>query len=136
MKTDPNDARSVAIAALRSPGLRSVRPVGHSEVLRLLTKRNKDIGHHRTRTVCQMHALLLGLQAGGIAKEINASDVDRFLKEVTPASPAEQIRFDLAVELLADIRRLDAQLKESHKRIKTPSPRAARRSRRSTGSAP
>ena len=118
-KNDPNDARSVAIAALRSPGLRQVNPVGHSEVLRLLAKRNIEIGDHRTRLVSRMHAMLLGLQPGGIAKEINASDVDRFLAEVSPASPAEQTRYDLAVELLADIRRLDGQLKESHKRIKT-----------------
>jgi transposase len=66
-----------------------------------------------------MHALLLELDAGGIAKEINACDVDRFLAEVSPATPAEQVRYDLAVELLGDIRRLDEQLKASHKRIKT-----------------
>ncbi len=43
-KNDPNDARSVAIAALRSPGLRSVQPANHADVLRLLAKRNRDIG--------------------------------------------------------------------------------------------
>jgi transposase len=35
-KNGPNDAVSVAVAALRSPGLRPVAAVGHSEVLRLL----------------------------------------------------------------------------------------------------
>jgi transposase len=65
-----------------------------------------------------MHALLLELSAGGIAKEINASDVDRFLAALTPTTPAQQVRYDLAVELLDDIRRLDAQLKASHKRIR------------------
>src|ERR1700727_2627378 len=34
-KNDPNDALSVAVAALRSPGLRSVEPANHREVLRL-----------------------------------------------------------------------------------------------------
>jgi transposase len=118
-KNDPNDATSVAVAALRSPGLRRVEAAGHSEVLRLLAKRNSDIGNHRTRLVCRMHALLVELAGGGIAKEINASDVDRFLAEVTPTTPVEQTRYDLAVELLEDIRRLDAQLKASHKRIRT-----------------
>lgn len=117
-KNDPNDARSVAITALRTRDLRPVRAVGHSEVLRLLAKRNSDIGDHRTRLVCRMHALLIELTAGGISKEINAADVDRFLAEVTPITPAEQVRYDLAVELLDDIRRLDAQLKASHKRIR------------------
>jgi hypothetical protein len=82
-KNDSNDAMSVAITALRTRDLRPVRAVGHSEVLRLLAKRNTDIGDHRTRLVCRLHALLLELAAGGIAKEINASDVDRFLAEVT-----------------------------------------------------
>ena len=115
----PERRASVAVTALRTTGLRQVRPVGHSEVLRVLAKRNTDIGDHRTRVVCRIHALLLELDPGGIAKEINASDVDAFLAEVTPTTPAEQVRFDLAVELLADIRRLDAQLKASHKRIQT-----------------
>jgi transposase len=117
-KNDPNDALSVAVAALRSRGLRRVEAAGHSEVLRLLAKRNTDIGNHRTRLVCRMHALLVELAPGGIAKEINASDVDRFLAAITPATPVEHARYDLAVELLEDIRRLDAQLKTSHKRIR------------------
>jgi len=117
-KNDPNDATSIAVAALRSRSLRQVEPAGHSEVLRLLAKRNTDIGNQRTRVVCRMHALLIELAGGGIAKEINASDVDRFLAGVTPATPVEQTRYDLAVELLDDIRRLDAQLKASHKRIR------------------
>jgi transposase len=69
--------------------------------------------------VCRLHAVVLELAAGGIAKEINASDVDEFLAEFTPATPAQQARYDLAVELLDDIRRLDTQLKASHQRIRT-----------------
>ena len=66
-----------------------------------------------------MHALLVELAPGGIAKEINASDVDAFLARLSPATPVEQTRFDPAVELLDDIGRLDEQLKASHKRIRT-----------------
>lgn len=117
-KTDPNDALSVAVAALRFDGLREVSGAGHVEVLRLLAKRNTDFGDHRCRLVSRLHALLAEPAAGGIAKEINASDVDRFLAELTPATPVDQIRFDLAVELLDDIRRLDQQLKDSHRRIR------------------
>ena len=68
---------SVAIAALRAPALRSVDGRDHGEVLRLLAKRNIDIGSHRTRVVCRLHALLAELAPGGIAKELNASDADR-----------------------------------------------------------
>jgi transposase len=117
-KTDPNDALSIATTALRNTSLREVRPAGHGEVLRLLAKRNPDIGDQRCRVVSRMHSMLVELAPGGIAKEINASDVDAFLAKLSPATPVEQIRYDLAVELLADIRRLDEQLTASHKRIR------------------
>ena len=117
-KTDPNDARSVALTALRHHDPREVHRVGHSEVLRLLAKRNIDIGNRRTQVVCRMHSLLVELAPGGIAKEINACDVDGLLARLSPANPVEQTRYDLAVELLAEIRTLDEQLKASRKRVR------------------
>jgi transposase len=117
-KNDPYDALSVAVAALRFRELRRVAPVAHGEVLRVLAKRNTDIGSQRTRVVCRMHSLLAELVPGGIAKEINAFDVDRLFETVNPAKPVERVGYDLAVELLDDIRRLDEQLKVSHKRIR------------------
>ncbi|MBA3360636.1 MAG: transposase [Acidimicrobiia bacterium] len=42
-KTDPNDARSVAVAALRHPGLTMVRADDHARVLGLLAKRHRDV---------------------------------------------------------------------------------------------
>jgi transposase len=117
-KTDPNDALSVAVTALRNPLLRHVEPVGHSEVLRLLAKRNTDIGNQRSRVVARTHSLLAELSPGGIAKEINASDVDGFLEHFEACGHVEQLRVDLVAELLDDIRRLDTQLKASHKRIR------------------
>ena len=118
-KNDPNDALAVAIAALRSPGLRSVEPANHTEVLRLLAKRNHEIGRLRNIVVSRLHAALANLSPGGIAKELNASDAVRLLGDFNPKTAVEQTRYDLALELLDDVRRLDVQLKESHKRIKT-----------------
>jgi transposase len=117
-KNDPNDAHSIAVAAFRTPNLRSVEVADHSQVLRLLAKRNIDLGSHRTRVVCRLHALLAELAPGGIAKELYASDAERFLAKITPQSPAEQVRCDMALELLDDVRRLDEQTKESHRRIR------------------
>ncbi len=117
-KNDPNDARSVAIAAFRAPNLRSVEAADHCEVLRLLAKRNRDLGSHRTRVICRLHALLAELAPGGIAKELYVSDAERLMAKITPQTPAEQVRYDLALELLDDVRRLDAQTKESHRRIR------------------
>ena len=117
-KNDPNDALSIAIAALRAPRLRSVEEADHCEVLRLLAKRNIDLGNQRTRVVCRLHALLAELAPGGMAKELYVSDAEGLMAKVTPETPAQQIRFDLALELLDDVRRLDAQTKESHRRIR------------------
>jgi transposase len=117
-KNDPNDARSIAIAALRAPRLRSVEPAHHAEVLRLLAKRNMDLGTQRQRVVCRLHSLLSELAPGGIAKELYVSDADALMATLSPQSPVEQTRFDLVVELLDDVRRLDAQTKVSHRRIR------------------
>ena len=43
-KNDPNDARSVAIAALRTDGLACVSVDEHAQVLKLLSKRHRDLG--------------------------------------------------------------------------------------------
>ena len=118
-KNDPNDALSVAIAALRAPALRKVSAADHAQVLRLLAKRNIDIGNHRTRVVCRLHNLAMELSPGGIAKELNASDAVALLERIHPETPVEAARRDLALEVLADVQRLDDQLKNSHRRIRT-----------------
>ena len=47
-KTDPNDARSVAIAALRHPGLTTVGADDHARVLGLLAKRHWEVARRGT----------------------------------------------------------------------------------------
>jgi transposase len=42
-KNDPNDARSVAVAALRSPGIREARRDNHAAVLKVWSKRYQDL---------------------------------------------------------------------------------------------
>ena len=65
-----------------------------------------------------LHALLAELAPGGIAKELYVSDAERFLANITPETPTEQVRYDMALELLDDVRRLDEQTKASHRRIR------------------
>lgn len=56
-KNDPNDARSVAVTALRHRELRAVTTAGYNELLRLLAKRHIDLSNQRTRLVARLHAL-------------------------------------------------------------------------------
>jgi transposase len=118
-KNDPNDALSVAVAALRSDSLRRVEAADHSEIMRLLAKRNHDLGRMRARLICRLHNALADLSPGGIAKELYATDADHLLESYEPVTPIEHMRHQLAGELVEDVRRLDALIKESHRRIRT-----------------
>jgi hypothetical protein len=113
--------------------LRIVEAADHCEVLRLLAKRNTNLGSHRTRVFCRLHALLAKLAPGGIAKELYVSNAGRLLAKITPHTPAEQVRYDLALELLDAVRRLDAQTQESTAGSESPSRRRAACSSRSMG---
>jgi transposase len=118
-KNDPNDALSVAVAALRSEGLRRVEVPDHAEVMRLLAKRNHDLGRMRAKLACRLHNALADLAPGGISKEIYVSDAHRLLEAFDPVTPIEHMRHDLALELADDVERLDHQIKGSHRRIHT-----------------
>lgn len=86
-KNDPNDAYSVAVGALHAPGLRRVETADHVAVLRLLAKRNKQLGAQRTPSAWWLHALLVELAPGGIPKEITVNLAVRFFEKVTPTNP-------------------------------------------------
>ncbi|MGA8726244.1 MAG: transposase [Acidimicrobiales bacterium] len=118
-RSDKNDALSVAIAALRSDSLRRVEIADHREIMRLLAKRNHDLGRMRARLICRLHNALADLAPGGIAKELYVSDANALLQGFEPGNPIEHLRHQLAVELVEDVRRLDEQIKESHRRIRT-----------------
>ena len=116
-KNDPNDARSVAIAALRSPRLAPVRAADHGTVLRLLARRHNQLGSSRTRTACRLHALLAELVEGGTPKKLKASGAEELLASMKTSSPVQVARRALALEHVEDLRRIDEQIVASRKRI-------------------
>jgi transposase len=116
-KNDANDARAVAVAALRSPSLAAVRVEDHVSVLRLLAKAQLDTSRARSRACCRFHALVRELVAGGISKEIVVTQADQFLAEITPMTTTQHQRHELAYETLDEIRMLDERAKRSKIRI-------------------
>ena len=54
-KNDPNDARSVAIAALRRESLGEVHREDDTAILRMLAKRHRELTALRTQAVCRLH---------------------------------------------------------------------------------
>jgi transposase len=118
-KNDPNDARSIAIAALRSDRLAIVRPDDHSRVLRLLAKRHRDMARLRNKHCTRLHALLLELEPGGISSEITVTKANMLLSGVVVENQVTRHRVMIANELVDDIARLDVALKASKKRVAT-----------------
>ncbi len=106
-KNDPNDARSVAVTALRSRAVREVAPDDHCAVLRMWSRRHHDLGRNRTRIACRLHAALCELVPGGIGKEITIAHAARVLAQAAPSGAVQQARAELAAGLLDDLRRAD-----------------------------
>jgi transposase len=110
-KNDPNDALSVAIAALRQPGLAIVHREDHVQVLRMLAKRHRELTSLRTQAVCRLHALLAQLKPGGHRRQLSAKAASRMLQGIRTLDPVGEQRRTMARTHLADIRRLDRDIK-------------------------
>ena len=118
-KNDPNDARSVAIAALRSDRLTRVTTDDHPQVLRLLVKRHRDAAQLRAKQIVRLSALLCELQPGGIATRTTPQRATELLEGLVVNDEVTRTRVLIAGELLDDILRLDTLLKMSKTRIET-----------------
>jgi len=118
-KNDPDDARSVAVAALRSPARRQAEPDDHAAVLKMWAKRHRDLGRARTQVACRLHAVLCELIAGGVSKRISAPQAGRLLEGIRPAGAVEAARYELAAQFLEGLRRIDAQMSGATKKLAT-----------------
>jgi len=117
-KNDPNDARSVAIAALRTDGLARVGVDEHAQVLKLLAKRHRDLGRLRGKAACRIHALLMELQPGGMAQRMNVTRANALLDEVVLDTEMAAHRVGVAREFVADLAHYEAQMKTSKARLR------------------
>jgi transposase len=118
-KNDPNDALSVAVAALRQPGLAVVRREDHAQILRMLAKRHLELTGLRTQAVCRLHAVLVLLRPGGMTRRLSADKASRMLQGMRNLDVIGEQRRAMAKTHLGDIRRLDRELKANKQRIRT-----------------
>jgi transposase len=116
-KNDPNDALSVAVAALRSKSPRPVSADDQAAVLRVWSRRHRDLGRAKNQVACRLHAVLCELVPGGVPEEITAAQATRILDRSTPSGAAGQARGELAAELLDDMRHTDTRIRESKKKL-------------------
>jgi transposase len=116
-KNDPNDAFSVAVAALRSTAKRPVLAEDHAVVLKVWAKRHRGLARSRNQAACRLHAVLCDPVPGGARREISAGQAARILEQARPADAVTTARCELAGEFLTDIRRPDAQLRTTNKKL-------------------
>jgi hypothetical protein len=80
-------------------------------------KRYRDLGRTRTQVVCRLHAVLGELIPGGVPKAITTARAARVLRALRPAGAVEGARCELAADLLEDLRRVDARIRETRKKL-------------------
>src|SRR5580693_3950832 len=110
-KTDPVDAHSVAMVALRSPGLVHVELDDDLVVMGILADRRDELGAARTQTINRLHRLLLELLPGGAKKFLSAAQAKDLLATVRPRDIAGKTRRRLAAELVTELTRTGKRIK-------------------------
>jgi transposase len=110
-KTDAVDAHSVAMVAVRTEGLRVLAEDGELESLRMLADRYTELSKRRIQTVNRLHRLLAELVPGTTKKDLSALQGKAILARVRPRDLAGKTRRRMAAEEIADLVRVDAQIK-------------------------
>jgi len=116
-KNDPSDALPAAVAALRPRTWRQVTADDSAAVLKVWSKRHRDLARTRNQVACRLHAVLCDLVPGGHQKEISAAQAARILAQAAPSGAVALARAELAAEFLADLRHLDGQLRDTRKKL-------------------
>jgi len=83
-KTDARDAHSIAVVAVRTPGLRVISPDGDLETLRMLTDRRDELARLRVQIVNRLQRLLSELIPGQRKKDLPALQAKALLACVRP----------------------------------------------------
>jgi transposase len=102
-KTDPVDAHSVALAALRSSRLVEVEVSPDLVVLGMLADRRDELGRARTQTINRIHRLLLELVPGGARQFLSAAQARALLATIRPRDIVGKTRRRLAAELITEL---------------------------------
>ena len=113
-KNDPNDALSVAVAALRSRTCRQVAAEDHPAVLKVWAKRHRDLARPVTRSPAGCtRCSATWSPAAYLQGDLRSSGRQDPRSRSPRPAPSALARAELAAEFLADLRRLDAQLRET-----------------------
>ena len=116
-KTDPVDAHSVALVALRTPNLLRVQVDDDLLVMGMLADRRDELGRNRTQTVNRLHRLLLELFPGGAKQFLSARQARALIATIKPRDLPGKTRRRLAVELIGELEAIDRKIKAIKKEL-------------------
>jgi transposase len=117
-KTDPVDAHSVAMVALRTPNLVQVHVDPDLVVMGMLVDRRDELGRARTQTVNRLHRVLLELFAGGAKQFLSSHQARALIATIKPRDLVGKTRRRLAVELIGELETIDKKIKTAEKDLK------------------
>ena len=107
----------MAVAALRSAGVRQVRADDHAAVLKISSKRHRDLARLRNQAAGRLHAVLCELIPGGVSKAITATAAARLLGPIRPAGGRGRSPLRARRGFLEDLRGIDARIRETRKKL-------------------
>ena len=117
-KTDARDAHSIAVVAVRTPGLRILKIDGELEAMRMLTDRREALTRRRVQTVDRLQALLAELLPGRAKRDITTGQARARLATVRPRDIAGKTRRRIAAEELAELIAVEAKIKKTTAELK------------------
>ena len=116
-KTDPVDAHSVAMVALRAPNLVRVQVDDDLIVMGMLVDRRDELGRARTQTINRLHRLLLELFPGGAPQFLSSYKARAHIATIRPRELVGKTRRRLAVELIVELEGIDKKIKAIKKEL-------------------
>jgi transposase len=116
-KTDPVDAHSVAMVALRTPGLVRVQVDDDLVVMGMLADRRDELGRARTQTINRLHRILLELFPGGAKQFLSAQQARAMIATIRPRDLPGKTRRRLAAELISELEATDKKIKAIKKEL-------------------
>jgi transposase len=116
-KTDPVDAHSVAMVALRTANLVRVEVDDDLVVMGMLADRRDELGRARTQTINRLHRLLLELFPGGAKQFLSAQQARALIATIKPRDLPSKTRRRLAVELITELETTDRKIKALKKEL-------------------
>ncbi|MCP5034943.1 MAG: IS110 family transposase [Actinomycetia bacterium] len=96
-----------------------VQPDGANVALKLLTDRREELVWSRTQTISRLHRLIRELIPGGTARDLTAERAYGLVSVLELDDPAGQMRVEVALDYIEDVRRLDLKIDEATAKIVT-----------------